>query len=130
MDKYEVLGDINVGAFGRVQKILRKEDKRVLVWKELDYGRMSDREKQQCISEVSIIKELRHPHIVKYYDRIIDRQRQKIYIVQEFCEGGDLAEIIKRCKKTNDYIAEDVIWKILMQSRRPGRILLKSTYGP
>ena len=115
MDKYEVLGDINVGAFGRVQKILRKEDKRVLVWKELDYGRMSDREKQQCISEVSIIKELRHPHIVKYYDRIIDRQRQKIYIVQEFCEGGDLAEIIKRCKKTNDYIAEDVIWKILMQ---------------
>ena len=33
----------------------------------------------------------------------------------EYCEGGDLAQIIRRCKKQQDNIAEDVIWKILTQ---------------
>lgn len=43
------------GSFGSVYKIRRKSDNLELVWKELDYGRMSDREKQQLIQEVNII---------------------------------------------------------------------------
>ena len=35
-----------LGSFGRVSKVLRKADGRVLVWKELDYGKMNDKEKQ------------------------------------------------------------------------------------
>ena len=35
-----------VGSFGRVSKIRRVSDGRILVWKELDYGKMSDKEKQ------------------------------------------------------------------------------------
>lgn len=38
------------------------------------------------MSEVNILKELRHPNIVRYYDRIIDREAQIIYIVMEYCE--------------------------------------------
>jgi serine/threonine protein kinase len=53
---------------------------------------------------------------VKYYDRIIDKANAKIYIVMEYCEGGDLQQIIRRCKKQNDCIAEDVIWRILTQT--------------
>jgi NIMA (never in mitosis gene a)-related kinase len=33
----------------------------------------------------------------------------------ENCENGDMTSLIKRCKKENDYVAEDVIWKIFMQ---------------
>ena len=31
----------------------------------------------------------------------------------ECCDGGDLAMIIRRTRKQQDHIAEDVIWKIL-----------------
>jgi NIMA (never in mitosis gene a)-related kinase len=62
----------------------------VLVWKEIDYGKMKEKEKQQLVTEVNILRELRHPNIVKYYDRILDKRRTKIYIVMEYCEGGDL----------------------------------------
>lgn len=34
---------------------------------------MSEKEKQQIVSEVNILRELTHHHIVKYYDRIIDK---------------------------------------------------------
>ena len=76
---------------------------------------MTEKEKQQLVSEVNILKDLNHPNIVRYYDRIIDKQKGKIYIVMEYCEGGDMGQLIKKCKKNNDYIAEDVIWKIFMQ---------------
>lgn len=33
----------------------------------------------------------------------------------EYCDGGDMAQLIKKCKKDKDFIAEDVIWKIFMQ---------------
>ena len=35
-----------LGSFGKVQKIRRKTDNKVLVWKELNYGIMSEKEKQ------------------------------------------------------------------------------------
>lgn len=62
-----------------------------MVWKEMNYAKMGDKEKQQLVSEVNILKELNHPHIVRYYDRIIDKNNQKIYIIMEHCEKGDLA---------------------------------------
>jgi serine/threonine protein kinase len=34
-----------IGSFGVVSKIKRKQDGRILVWKELNYGKMSEKEK-------------------------------------------------------------------------------------
>lgn len=33
----------------------------------------------------------------------------------EYCEGGDMGSLLKKCKRDKDYIAEDVIWKIFTQ---------------
>ena len=51
------------------------------------------------MSEVNILRETKHPNIVKYFDRIIDKEKQKIYIVMEFCESGDMAQLVKNSKK-------------------------------
>ncbi|KAJ3097232.1 G2-specific serine/threonine protein kinase [Physocladia obscura] len=87
----------------------------ILVRKEIDYAKMSEKEKRQLVSEVNILRELRHPNIVRYYERFVDRQECRIYIIMEWCEGGDLAGIIKQCKKENKRIPEDVIWNLLTQ---------------
>lgn len=113
MENYTQIGSIGKGSFGVVSKIKRNSDGRVLVWKELNYGKMSDKEKQQLVIEVNILRELRHPNIVRYYDRIIDKQKQKIYIVMEYCEGGDMAKLIKTCRKSKQFIPEEMAWKIL-----------------
>ena len=45
MDNYEKIANIGKGSFGYVSKIRRKSDGRVLVWKELNYGKMNEKEK-------------------------------------------------------------------------------------
>ncbi len=60
---------------------------------------MSTAEKKQLVAEVNILRELKHPNIVRYYERYVDKDNCLIYIITEYCEGGDLAAIIKRCKK-------------------------------
>ena len=50
----------------------------------------------------------------------------------EFCEQGDMAQLIKRCKKQKEFIPEEMAWKILSQMtlalfechrRKEGKIL-------
>lgn len=65
----------------------------------MDYGTMTESEKQMLVSEVNLLRELRHSNIVRYYDRIIDRSNTTIYIIMEYCNGGDLASLIKKTRK-------------------------------
>lgn len=67
------------------------------------------------MAEVNILRELQHPCIVRYFDRFIDKKNLKIFIIMEYCQGGDLQQIIKRCAKSNDHIQEEFIWKIFSQ---------------
>ena len=114
-DKYELISLIGKGNFGSISKIRRKSDGKILVWKELNYGLMDDKDKHRIVSEVNILRELHHPNIVKYYDRIIDKQNTKIFIIMEYCAGGDLNQLIKKCRHSKQYINEDIIWKIFSQ---------------
>ena len=113
MENYEKISDIGKGSFGVVCKVRRKSDGRTLVWKEMNYGRMNEKEKQQLVSEVNILRELHHPNIVRYYDRIIDKEQTKIFIVMEYCERGDMAQLIKRLKKEKEYVPEEKVWKAI-----------------
>lgn len=45
-------------------------------------------EKKQLVSEVNILKDIKHAHIVRYYERILDKENCMIYIVMEYCAGA------------------------------------------
>ena len=110
MDQYVPLKVIGKGAYGTVSRVRRKSDGKILVWKELDYGHMSEKEKELVVSEVNILRELRHPYIIRYYDRIINKATTKLYIVMEYCENGDLSKLIKKCRREGTYVEEYRIW--------------------
>lgn len=115
LEDYDVINTIGSGSYGVCRKICRKKDGRVLAWKEMDYGSMSETEKVMLVSEVNLLRELRHKHIVRYYDRIIDRSNATLYIVMEYCEGGDLGHFIAKHKKDGKPIFEEFVWKICAQ---------------
>lgn len=115
MEKYEPLNLIGKGNFGCITKIRRKVDNKILVWKEIDYSIMKERDKFHIISEINILRELHHPNVVKYYEHIIDKSSYKIYIIMEYCQNGDLSRVIKSQKKMKEYLKEEIIWKIFIQ---------------
>ena len=67
------------------------------------------------MSEINCLSKLNHPNIVRYVEKIVQKEQKKIFIVMEYCENGDMAQLIKKCKAEKDFVAEDVIWKIFMQ---------------
>ena len=79
---------------------------------------MNEKERLQLVSEVNILRELSHPNIVKYYERIVDREEGIIFIVMEYCNGGDLASFIKK-HRLEKYFDSQAI----------GRILTRKLYG-
>ena len=52
MENYEVINEIGSGSFGKVCKIRRKSDNKEMAWKEIFYGKMSEKEKGQIVAEV------------------------------------------------------------------------------
>ncbi|CAG8583597.1 9854_t:CDS:2, partial [Dentiscutata heterogama] len=118
MEQYEPLEIIGTGSFGLIRKVRRKSDSKILARKEIDYRRMNDKEMTQLMTEVNILRELNHPNIVRYYDRHIDQMNCMMYIIMEYCEGGDLSSIIKKCKKERNYLPENTIWYFFIQILR------------
>ena len=116
MDKYELVKEnIGKGTFGSVSLVNHIPSKKQMVWKKINYGQLREKEIHQLINEVNILRELKHENIVRCYDKIVDKKHTNLYIVMEYCKGGDLAQLISKSKKKGQHIIEDFIWKILMQ---------------
>jgi len=115
LNDYDVICTIGSGSYGKCEKIRRRSDGKILVWKDMDYGSMTEPEKQQLVFEVNLLRELRHKHIVKYHDRIIDRSNSRLYLIMEHCGGGDLSELINKYRKDRRYVEEELVIKIFVQ---------------
>ena len=61
-----------------------------------------------------MLRELKHPNIVRYYDRIINKSRQSIMVIMEYCEKGDLQTEILRRRKRKQHFKEQEIWSMYM----------------
>ncbi|KAF9242044.1 kinase-like domain-containing protein [Melanogaster broomeanus] len=115
LELYEPLDIIGNGSFGVIRKVRRKSDGLIFARKELNFERMSERDRKQIVAEVNILKDLDHEHIVRYHDRYVDREAGILYILMEYCGGGDLSTIIKQAQKHNRPVPEDTIWNYFMQ---------------
>lgn len=68
---------------------------------------------EEICREVSILKDLDHPNIVKYYTSF--SEGQYIYIIMELLDGASLADFILSQSEKKQRVKEDVVWSILSQ---------------
>lgn len=112
---YDVTGIIGSGSFGTCYKVKHKTSLREYVWKAVNYDKMTEENKHSLVSEVHVLSKLQHPHIVRYYNHIIHQTSSTLYIIMEYCSGGDLSKVIKSCKQNTQQLNEVFIWRILYQ---------------
>ncbi|CAE7228594.1 unnamed protein product [Rhizoctonia solani] len=115
LDDYEAGDVIGNGSFGLIRKVRRKADGALFARKELNFERMTERDRKQIVAEVNILKDLKHDHIVRYHDRYVDRDNGILYILMEYCGGGDLSGGIKQMRRQNKHITEDTVWSYFAQ---------------
>lgn len=115
MDGYEKLERLGQGSYGRVFKAKRKSDGVLVAIKEIDYSQLRQKDKQNLVNEVNILRKLQNPHIVTYLDRNVDRDKKQINIVMEYCSGGDLQNYIRETRASRSFIPEEQIWLTLSE---------------
>ncbi|RDL41065.1 putative NIMA-like protein kinase [Venustampulla echinocandica] len=114
-DKYDILEKIGHGSFGIIRKVRRKQDGQVLCRKEINYLRMSQKEREQLHAEFAILSSLRHPNIVGYYHREHLKSTQDLHLYMEYCGNGDLGRVIKDLQAKKQYAEEGFVWSMFSQ---------------
>ncbi len=92
LGRYKVLELLGEGRFGKVYKVEDLRDGKIYALKEAKDVSFSGK----LLEEAQQVLLFDHPNLVKLFRYHISRDRKKVYLIYEFCDGGDLAGYVKR----------------------------------
>ena len=107
-DNYKILQKLGHGTFGQVFKIMQKQTGNIRAMKIIPKNNLKPGfTDKDIVHEITIMKNLDHPHIIKLYEFYIDEYNY--YLINEYCTEGDLSEKMAKLKSLPEQIV-----KILM----------------
>jgi serine/threonine protein kinase len=92
LEDYEIVKAIGRGSTGTVYKVISLKDGQVYALKKIETRHLSRDIVHKLWKEVAALKELQHPHIIKYFHSFIDDQ--SLCIITEFAWYGDLDKVL------------------------------------
>ena len=95
---YELFDTLGTGAFAKVKKAKHVQTGKTYAVKILDVKKYKTKEKTEWVRrEIAVMKRLEHPNIVKLHQVL--NVSEKLHLVLELVEGGDLLTVISKNKK-------------------------------
>ncbi len=86
---------IGAGAFGSVYLAINLESGALMAVKEIKFQELTGMPNlyTQIKDELSVMEMLHHPNVVEYYG--IEVHRDRVYIFEEYCQGGSLGQLLE-----------------------------------
>ncbi|KAK1157884.1 serine/threonine-protein kinase ULK3 isoform X1 [Acipenser oxyrinchus oxyrinchus] len=99
------------GTYATVYKAYRKKDSReVVAVKVVGKKGLNKASVENLLTEIEILKTVRHPHIVQLKDFQWDSEN--IYLILEFCSGGDLSRFIRSRRLLPERVARSFLQQL------------------
>ncbi|KAG6814044.1 hypothetical protein H0H92_003894 [Tricholoma furcatifolium] len=97
---------IGAGAFGSVYTAVNLDSGTVMAVKEIKFQELSGLPSlfTQIKEELGVMEMLHHPNVVEYYG--IEVHRDKVYIFEEYCQGGSLAALLEHGRIEDENIIQ------------------------
>ena len=108
LDIYDIKQKLGKGKFGLVKLGINKETNDKVAVKVMNKNNMDSSDLELVRTEIEILKICQHPYIIKLYD--IFENVDYIYIIMEYCSGGDLFSFLQ---KRNFILKEDKVATIM-----------------
>jgi serine/threonine protein kinase len=110
---FAIVDELYRSQAGAVYRALFKYDQKEYVLKERKLPK--SRNPKDIMNEVKLLRQLDHQNVIKCEGWFRDDDRQSVFLVLEFCGGGDLSTTINRQRASKQYFEEKQIWNIFSQ---------------
>ncbi|XP_022757643.1 serine/threonine-protein kinase ATG1a-like [Durio zibethinus] len=94
---------IGSGSFAVVWKSRHRQHGSEVAVKEIDKKLLSSKVSENLLKEISILSTIHHPNIIHFFEAI--QTADRIFLVLEYCDGGDLAAYIHKHGKVSEEVA-------------------------
>ena len=110
---YKVIKLLGKGNYAFAYLVEKKisDIKKYYVIKQIPFNDLSPSEKEEVKKEAKLLSQIKSDFVVKFYDTF--EEKNYLNIVMEYCEGGDLEQLLKQRNKIP--LNDNFIWKLFIQ---------------
>jgi serine/threonine protein kinase len=111
--RYTFIQNINAGSQGIVDLYVDNDQKRLVAVKRIQIDGMNKAAKNNVLREVDLMKSVKVPTVIEFYDSTFDNDFRYIYM--EYADGGTLEDKIKQCKIKGKTLEPDQVLSFICE---------------